>query len=199
MPEGTLFRQDKTPLATTINVSVSIFGFVFCDGLIGWGDSSKAAQKIWATNYMNDGAFWVKDGDPVTTHQPIQSWAYQSGGYPYTIGTYSGAEDAWSFGAVAYASTVGKTAWGVRKFAQYKINNGSWHNPVNQYADDEVRAQKNLLPLMFTEEKDGLMSWFFSDPKGTAARKQLTFVGQDGQQYYTEIQGSLPRMGVIQL
>lgn len=200
MPEGTLFRQDKVPLATTLNISLAIFAFAFADGLIGWGDGSKVSVKQWATAYMGDGGFWVKNGDPITAHQSLGTWPhFNSHPYTYTMGTYSGAEDAWSFGAVAYASTVGKTAGGTRRFAQFKIDNGGWYNPVNQYADDEVRAQKNNLPLVFTEVKDGLMSWFYCDPKGTAARKQLTFVGQNGQQYYTEVQGSLPRMGVIQI
>ena len=197
MTEGKYYHRQKLPQDASLMLMAGALGRVFCKGIVPWGFGGRDTRPFRVNKYNIDQGWespglWVPDGNGETETADVNTSPALA--YSDQVEPANGVLDNLLFGKYLADRTFGITEGGVDEWLRYRVDGGSWYEPVNDWADDAINADTNSAPLVFSRRKDGVISFLVCDPSADDCDAHTVEFEFGANTYVAEIAGRAPFM-----
>ncbi|WP_025763687.1 hypothetical protein [Dyadobacter tibetensis] len=183
-PEGTFYTFNKLPVDPNVIQAYAFLSQIYGKVFVEWGGAGKQTLRRFSFEWAK--GLWYPHG----SKEPQEGFPYYSNTNDYYSG-YNASVDFSAFGLNLYAQTFAKVDGGKRQYLKFRIDNGPWIDPEQDYADEVVNAYYDRRGFVYSQSKGGQVAWFylnsFADnrshqlevqlPNGSVRRKTVSSSG----------------------
>jgi hypothetical protein len=175
LPNGGKFaRQDKVPVSPGAAITIGSVGYIFGNGVIGWGFGGKVTgDKLWSRVFLQGHELYYKPGE--STISDLSEFPYLTPSDREYYTCYTGVEDVLGMTYSALNRTWGRTHGGTKGFLKIRVNGGAWINPANADADDLVDGQLDQRIVGRYQMKGNELSYWLCDPYADNSTRLVEF------------------------
>lgn len=171
-PTGKFYLQTKMAHSQAQLFNIALVSRVFMDGFVPFGASPKYAGNFNVPREFNQG-LWYPNGS--TSPQNSDSFPYWTKpGQPQEWPT-DGFEDGVARGMYAYSQTFMQTSGGTKQFLRFRVNGGSWIEPLNDKAKDVINAYFDKRGFCYGEVKNGKLAVMYMDGFADSSIKTIEY------------------------
>ncbi|CAG5017798.1 hypothetical protein DYBT9275_05849 [Dyadobacter sp. CECT 9275] len=154
-PDGKYYHQDKIPLDPNVMIAYSFLSHIYGNIYVEWGAPAKQSSRSFDPQWSK--GIWYPNGA-----------SSPQGGFPHFVkpgqkayAGYTGSADLSYFGIKLYHDTFAKVDGGEKRYLRFRIDDGAWINPAQDFADEIVDAYHDKRGFVLSQSKDGRTAWFY--------------------------------------